>query len=332
MFVLIVNFNFNLGVAKILSFVLPWIICIPLQTGNHIFPFQIWTSLIFVSTSNFIIPVLILFKCKDFRRKYNSDRVLSDKQLDLLKRIHKRSSRLIQHLKEKKDTSHTLQTTPSSEHNGLTIVVALPNSANSPTSPSADYLRHHNLATTHNDHHVSESTEALSKLLEDDVPDPDAEDLSEEQQRIPSQIDLPAGITDRFRNSVMSQRTAAADRESSVQPPNDIPEPIQLGSQDPNLSTSQATMEQISKPIREVDFPFSDSTVIPTLNREPLKRAERVDRRDTLPVHPQFRTPAFRSVPRWMPFKSNYMGAFILILTTIVTVINIILNLVKHSD
>ena len=283
-----------------------------------------------MSTSNFIIPVLILFKCKDFRRQYNSDRILSDKQLEILKRIHKRSSRLVNHLKEKKDTSHTLQTNSSQDQNGLSIVVSPPSI---PSSPDSDYARHHNLITTHNDHMVSESTAALSKLLEDDVPDPDEEDLKEDQEQGHSPIKL-----NRFRFSIMSHKSVNTEREPSN---SDIP--LEKGTSNPiiydddghdlplqrdgGLSVSQTTIEP-----KQVDFPFSDSTIIPTMNRQPLKRAERIDRRDTLPVHPQFRTPAFRSVPRWFPFRSNYMGYFILILTTIVTVVNIILNIVKHGN
>nr|KAJ3418034.1 hypothetical protein HK105_000450 [Polyrhizophydium stewartii] len=80
------------NVASALSFVVPWIVSIPLQTGNWMQPFQSWTSIIFVSTSNFIIPIIIFLRCHEFRRNYNRDRILTDKQRELLKSIHKESS------------------------------------------------------------------------------------------------------------------------------------------------------------------------------------------------------------------------------------------------
>ncbi|KAI8921678.1 hypothetical protein BC831DRAFT_476120 [Entophlyctis helioformis] len=49
-------------VAMFLSFVLPWILLIPLQTGTIIFEFQTWMALFFCSTANFIIPFAVYFK------------------------------------------------------------------------------------------------------------------------------------------------------------------------------------------------------------------------------------------------------------------------------
>ncbi|KAH9276493.1 hypothetical protein BASA83_001196 [Batrachochytrium salamandrivorans] len=66
------------AVAIVLSYVFPWIISIPLQTGVVLLPFQSWTSLIFVSVSNFIVPILIYLRCHVFRRDYNRDRSSSN--------------------------------------------------------------------------------------------------------------------------------------------------------------------------------------------------------------------------------------------------------------
>lgn len=82
----------HLETSIFLTFILPWIISIPMLTGLSLFSFQMWTSLIFVSTANFIIPVVIYLKCLVFRRAYNADRtILTDKQRLLLKAIHARS-------------------------------------------------------------------------------------------------------------------------------------------------------------------------------------------------------------------------------------------------
>jgi hypothetical protein len=52
-----------------------------------------WTSLLFVSTANFIIPLIIFLRCLTFRIQYNVDRsTLTAKQRELLKLIHARSS------------------------------------------------------------------------------------------------------------------------------------------------------------------------------------------------------------------------------------------------
>jgi hypothetical protein len=63
--------------ASFLSYVMPVLICIPLQTGTYLLPFQTWTSVIFVATSNFVIPTFIYFKCLFFRRGYNENRCIS---------------------------------------------------------------------------------------------------------------------------------------------------------------------------------------------------------------------------------------------------------------
>lgn len=61
-------------IAFCISYILPILICIPLQNGLWLLPFQTWTSILFVSTANFIIPVIIYFKCLFFRRGYNENR------------------------------------------------------------------------------------------------------------------------------------------------------------------------------------------------------------------------------------------------------------------
>ncbi|KAJ3275307.1 hypothetical protein HK104_003922 [Borealophlyctis nickersoniae] len=71
-----------------LAEILPWLMCIPLQTGTYLKPFLTWTSLIFVSSANFAIPLIIYLKCLKFRRAYNADRELTEKQRVLLKSIH----------------------------------------------------------------------------------------------------------------------------------------------------------------------------------------------------------------------------------------------------
>ncbi|KAJ3047444.1 hypothetical protein HK097_011525, partial [Rhizophlyctis rosea] len=93
-------------VATLLAQVLPWLMVIPLQTGSAMKPFMTWTSLIFVSTANFIIPLAIYLKCLKFRRAYNSDRVLTPKQRELLKAIHWSSSTIQDYISGKRAGAH----------------------------------------------------------------------------------------------------------------------------------------------------------------------------------------------------------------------------------
>ena len=78
-------------IADVLAYVVPILISIPFQTGTSLNIFQTWTSLIFVSVANFIIPVIIYFRCLEFRKLYNSNRVLTIKQRGILKNIHTHS-------------------------------------------------------------------------------------------------------------------------------------------------------------------------------------------------------------------------------------------------
>ncbi|TPX60874.1 hypothetical protein SpCBS45565_g07390 [Spizellomyces sp. 'palustris'] len=87
--------------AIFLAHVLPWFLCIPLQTGNSMQAFINWTSLFFVSTANFIIPLVIYLKCLRFRREYNESRILTEKQKLLLKEIHWSSRTIHKFIDEK---------------------------------------------------------------------------------------------------------------------------------------------------------------------------------------------------------------------------------------
>ncbi|KAJ3317449.1 hypothetical protein HDU76_001180 [Blyttiomyces sp. JEL0837] len=69
------NFDLSTNQARILTHVMPFIYAIPLFQGHQLTNFNIWSSLIFVSTANFIIPLLIYLRARVFRREYNQTRV-----------------------------------------------------------------------------------------------------------------------------------------------------------------------------------------------------------------------------------------------------------------
>ncbi|KAI8920422.1 hypothetical protein BC831DRAFT_479890 [Entophlyctis helioformis] len=83
------------SIATFLSFFLPWIILAPLQTGNIIYTMQVWTSLFFCSTANYILPFVIYFKCVEFRREYNTKRILTKNQIKVLLKVHHISPAII---------------------------------------------------------------------------------------------------------------------------------------------------------------------------------------------------------------------------------------------
>ncbi|KAI8802975.1 hypothetical protein BJ742DRAFT_683527 [Cladochytrium replicatum] len=60
--------------ATLATFVIPWIVAIPFLRDGTLQGFVDWTSLVFVSTANFVFPIIIYFRCVRFRKSYNADR------------------------------------------------------------------------------------------------------------------------------------------------------------------------------------------------------------------------------------------------------------------
>ncbi|KAJ3221762.1 hypothetical protein HK099_003152 [Clydaea vesicula] len=81
------NDVFSKRVSSFIAYVLPWILTCLLK-GSQLQFIQNWSSILFVSTANFIVPTLIYIKCHTFRKEYNKNRFLSKKQKSLLKKIH----------------------------------------------------------------------------------------------------------------------------------------------------------------------------------------------------------------------------------------------------
>lgn len=57
--------------AYVVAFIVPILVCIPLQTRNYLFLFLTWSSLIFNSSVNFILPLVIYIKSVAFRRSFH---------------------------------------------------------------------------------------------------------------------------------------------------------------------------------------------------------------------------------------------------------------------
>ncbi|KAJ3212302.1 Vacuolar protein sorting-associated protein 35 [Entophlyctis luteolus] len=78
-------------IAVFLSHVVPWLVAIPVSAGEYLTFFNVFTSLVFVSTANFIIPLIVYIQACGFRQAYNNTRVLTENQLKILKAVHYQS-------------------------------------------------------------------------------------------------------------------------------------------------------------------------------------------------------------------------------------------------
>jgi len=74
--------------ATFFSHVLPWICVLPFQTGSLINDVINWTSLFFVSTANFVLPILIFIKCLKFKKQLDKNHYFTPRQRELLRTIH----------------------------------------------------------------------------------------------------------------------------------------------------------------------------------------------------------------------------------------------------
>ncbi|KAJ3291476.1 hypothetical protein HDU76_007266, partial [Blyttiomyces sp. JEL0837] len=75
-----------------------------------------------------------------------------------------------------------------------------------------------------------------------------------------------------------------------------------------------------------------ESTEVGSDGEEEEVTHERLNRSATLPTHPAFVAPAFRSVPRWVPIKGWKLALGLMILTILVCIGNIVANVIPSSD
>ncbi|KAJ3414034.1 hypothetical protein HDV05_007159 [Chytridiales sp. JEL 0842] len=74
--------------ARVVCQILPWLLALPMLSGEILGTVINWTGLLFVSPANFVLPFVIYLKMVHFRKGYNSRRELSQTQRTLLKTIH----------------------------------------------------------------------------------------------------------------------------------------------------------------------------------------------------------------------------------------------------
>lgn len=162
-------------------------------TGPLMNDFQNWSSLLFVSTANFIVPVIVYLRCNVFRKAYNEDKsILSDKQLGLLKQIHYQSHAITAWV----DYNGTGDNKRKS-FNGKDCI---------------DSKDQKNIEAG--------ITDILAGHLDQRIPDPEEEDLEIEtlRKRNSKNPDVPLGITISSKATIDSR-----DHQESVDPPTPSP-------------------------------------------------------------------------------------------------------------
>ena len=402
----------------VVSFLLPLLVVIPFQTGNSLILFQSWTSTLFVSPSNFMIPVIIYFRCVEFRTKYNIDHELSPKQIDLLKRIHSKSKSLVKHLRRKKNfltdyenaINSNEESKPSFPRSPEVLQVA--NDLPGPSEPIIPLQLENENSTA----------AGLQLLIDENVPNPDQEDREAGRQFLNPNSFVDRLVTTIGRKKAKKQPEKGPEIEIEVAPPVDghgdstitdpngegleilinenVPNPDQedeeegreylltrlvttlgrgkskkpletppfadeieigvLPSSAPRLETDDAfgmsptsvskasktsptslqvpgieviSAKENSKENQQQSRLFgahSDISIEPV--GKPVARtnavnppANNLSRLKTLPTHPNFKSPAFRSVPKWIPLRGLHMAWVVLVLTSVVTLGNLII-------
>src|SRR2546429_3696143 len=90
--------------ATLLSTLLPWIIVLPFQSGFWLNIFTNWSSLLFTSTSNFILPFYLYYLSQRQKNQISSIEVIELREKD------------VESIKESKDISTTHITSSTSDY------------------------------------------------------------------------------------------------------------------------------------------------------------------------------------------------------------------------
>ena len=341
---------------------MPLIVVIPFQTGVSLGLFQSWTSTLFVSTSNFIIPVIIYFKCVQFRKKYNADHILTGKQLNILKRIHSKSNTLVKFLGQKAlRLNYQLQ----AKKEPVDINTA-ENSSDIINHPVLVQQESTDLERDNDSIPVPLSIEMvapeLGSIIQENVPDPDKEDeeegrlltpqpsfvtrlvttLNRTMKNVPKENiteDIEIHVIPSLKRNDSLSSDSLSQNSHSLPRPHDFSEVYTIthtvqGGSESTLKPDTASAVTISDVIEVVGpKPPSEHSLMGIPSRDVARNSwewnsmnrsgDRLGRLKTLPTHPNFKSPAFRSVPKWMPIRGYHMAWIVLIVTSIVAIANL---------
>ena len=329
---LVQNKIFGKRISGILSFVVPLFICIPLQTRNYLFIFLTWTSLTFAACANFVIPLGIYLKALEFRKEFNTMRVLNAHQLELLIAIHSASHEIGNYI-----SNQSQQLPPDAQDSFLntTAIVLVPPTINI-IDPSGNYAENDSfLGDSHleecNSKRVrQESNSGGSYESHDNWLDVFRNRGLDEYSKISMKVQNPLYPT---LDSVLRQET-----ESSQNPVSDLSSVAQYqdsSSYKSSSSRAHRLSPQINDswfdedvPDPEAHLPILHSPVeldeYPNQGRVSMSSRES---QQSLPRDPNFKAPTFRAVPNWMPIKSRNLGVGLLVMTSFVSISSIVLQM-----
>ncbi|KAJ3124789.1 hypothetical protein HK098_000880 [Nowakowskiella sp. JEL0407] len=399
--------------AFFFSYVLPWLISFPLLVST---PAQIafinWTSLVFVSTANFVVPILIYLRCLQFRKDYNESRFLTTKQKLLLKSIHWSSKSIhkfidLYNVRKGEEADEVEATSePYSGDSKDRLNIPVENSSNSLTVPSqtagfdtsSQDSRKSKRAkvtieepigtsnTTVDDSKRKPSDSAVKRKLTmkvvvqfDDENDGEVQDengttiihrrkskrksnlgpdvalqsiSSASHESFHSETDAEPTTPEPTRHELITDGEAAA-LEAFLD--EDVPDPeASMYEQTEEFSPSGNWIQTLrrytrSKPSKD-ELPMTSmpgrlstlSTSIAPSNTlgstsasnnltsnsdTELQLGKELWRQQTLPSHPQFISPAFRSIPVWIPIRTIVLAKVCLVVLVITVVFNIVIAL-----
>ncbi|KAJ3271527.1 hypothetical protein HDV01_006578 [Terramyces sp. JEL0728] len=274
--------------AVFATFVLPWIISTLMISGIYIQTFQTWTSFLFISPGNYIIPVIIFFQCLKFRKSYNKTKILSEKQLQLLKIVHSNSPQIleyIQQLESKKDDLEAIDF-----HNG--------------SDPA---------------------TAEQSQEFQQDVKPGTQKDADNTKLYAGSPtLTVPDGAVTSDQSSVHSLDSVHGSiKKSHVM--DAVPEPYADEWKDPiyRVKSTADTIGRYFSTLRgRKTMPKEDGFEYP-----PALTPEQMAFANTLPKNRLYKSPPFRSVPDWMPIQPEQLAWLVLFSTTFVTVVNLMMSI-----
>lgn len=348
-------------IAKFACYIVPIILCIPLQTGSILVVFQTWTSLLFVSVANFIIPALVYFQCLYFRRMYNQDRQLTPNQLNILERIHVQSSsigRFLQKMRHSSEGAPELlifdETIPAGS-NGQPVLTLTPVISHERTEDDEwsmvpdpdleDYLLDPQQV------HFPSKDATLSSLLTS-LPRPALGDIERRHTSWRDSYDISRAISmsdpmKRANGSTPLARRITFNAANAPVPEFDHPMPIideaQLtttsnpsvkspglmppGQLMPLLIVSPSNTSEKAPTSAPASAKYPDSLAVPTPYGDYFGPTN-LSRAKTLPTHPSFTTPAFRSIPLVLGrygIRGHHAAAIVLLLVSAVVLLNVVL-------
>ena len=149
--------------------------------------------------------------------------------------------------------------------------------------------------------------------LQEDVPDPDAEDL-------PRKISLTPSAIFNLRNTYS---------EHPGSPPKQTFPALNHHGSEVNLLSASVSQSDTGLGVIDNDF----DSISSEHSREEPQRApsynpnKGVHRAVSLPFNPDFVSPAFRSIPAWIPLRTVHVATFLVGVTVILSLANIVFSL-----